>query len=244
MCLIAHHLTFKEWDTSDIFADDGVVEAQGIEVMLDGRELRIINVYIPPGTSCPPGYSVNFAGLGNTQGDCLLVGDFNAHHPSWYSHTEDDRAAARGNDLDAAVTTSDLCILNEDTPTRLPSSGPPTSPDLTIISGHLALSTIWSTQTTLGSDHLPIVIELPGNSPAPRKCRSYVNFRRADWEGFKTETESSFSDLALPSSCAVGEKVFRKVLLTAAKHHIPAGYRKDFVPGISPTSRVLMEGLP
>ena len=31
-----------------------------------------------------------------------------------------------------------------------------------------------------------------------------------------------------PLSCAKGEKEFRKVLATAAKHHIPAGYRKDF----------------
>ena len=127
------------------------------------------------------------------------------------------------------VSTTELCFLNEDTPTRLPSSGPPSSPDITLISGHLLLDSTWSTQTTLGSDHLPIMIKLPGLTAAPRRARSYVNFLRADWEGFERETESLFSSLVPPPlSCAKGEKEFRKVLATAAKHHIPAGYRKDF----------------
>ena len=78
----------------------------------------------------------------------------------------------------------------------------------------------------LGSDQLPIMIKLPGHIAAPRRARSYVNFLRADWEGFEKETETLFSSLAPPPlSCAKGEKEFRKVLATAAKHHIPAGHR-------------------
>ena len=103
-------------------------------------------------------------------------------------------------------------------------------PDVTLISGHLLLDSTWSTHTTLGSDHLPILTRLPGLSTAPRRARSYVNFLRADWEGFERETELLFSSLAPPPplSCAKGEKEFRKVLATAAKHNIPAGYRRDF----------------
>ena len=55
-----------------------------------------------------------------------------------------------------------------------------------------------------------------------------MNFLRADWEGFKRETELLLSSLVLPFSCAKGEKEFRKVSATATKHLIPAGYRKDF----------------
>ena len=80
--------------------------------------------YIPPISSCPQGYLPTFDDLRDARGDLLLVGDFNAHHPSWYSRTEDDRATARGESLDAAVSGSELCFLNKDTPTRLPSSGP------------------------------------------------------------------------------------------------------------------------
>ena len=169
---------------------------------MDGSLLRIVNTYIPPASSCPTGYSPTFDDLGNARGDYLLVGDVNAHHPSWYSRTEDDRAAERGESLDAAVSATELCFLNEDTPTRLPSSGPPSSPDITLISGHLLLDSTWSTQTTLGSDHLPIMIKLPGLTAAPRRARSYVNFLRADWEGFERETESLFSSLVPPPSRA------------------------------------------
>jgi hypothetical protein len=44
--------------------------------------------------------------------------------------------------------------------------------------------------------------------------------------------EKSFTGLLPPSSCSAGEKTFRKILNKASKHHIPAGFRKDFQPGI------------
>ena len=120
MCLVSHSCTFSEWDTSDILANDGTTEVLGVEVRLGGSLLRIVNTYIPPASSCPTGYSPKFDDLGNARGDYLLVGDVNAHHPSWYSRTEDDRAAERGESLDAAVSTTELCFLNEDTPTQTP----------------------------------------------------------------------------------------------------------------------------
>jgi hypothetical protein len=32
--------------------------------------------------------------------------------------------------------------------------------------------------------------------------------------------------------CSAGEKRFRELLLSASKHHIPAGFQKDFKPGL------------
>ena len=201
MCLVSHSCTFSEWDTTDIITHDGTTEVLGVEVRLGGSLLRIANIYIPPASSCPTGYSPSFDNLRNARGDYLIMGDFNAHHPSWYSRTEDDRAAERGESLDAAISMTELCFLNEDSPTRLP-SGPPSSPDVTLISGHLLLDSTWSTHTTLGSDHLPILTRLPGLSTAPRRARSYVNFLRADWEGFEREAELLFSSLGPPPSHA------------------------------------------
>ena len=163
--LVSHSCTFSEWDRdmSDILANDGTTEVLGVEVRLGGSLLRIANIYILPASSCPTGYSPTFY---------LLVGDFNAHYPSLYSRTEDDRAAERGEGLDAAVSTTKLCFLNKDTPNRLPTSGPSSSPDLTLISGHLLLDSTWSTHTTLGSDQLPIMTKLPGLTAAPRRACS------------------------------------------------------------------------
>ena len=219
MCLVCHSCTFSEWDTTDIITHDGTTEVLGVEVRLGGSLLRIANIYIPPTSSCPTGYSLSFDNLRNAKGDYLIMGDFNAHHPSLYSQTEDDQAAKRGESLDAAVSlTVSAAILRSSV-----------VPDVTLISGHLLLDSTWSTHTTLGSDHLPILTRLPGLSTAPRRARSYMNFLRRDWEGFERETEFLFSSLGPPPlSCAKGEKEFRKVLATAAIHNIPAGYQKDF----------------
>ena len=52
-------------------------------------------VYIPPASSWPKDYAPDFASLLMDRGDQMVLGDFKAHHPSWYSRTGDDRAAAR-----------------------------------------------------------------------------------------------------------------------------------------------------
>ena len=143
MCLVSHTCMFSEWNTSDIIIIHDN-RGSGVEVRLGGSLLRIPNVYIPPASSCPTGYSPSFDDLRNARGDYLIMGDFNAHHPSWYARTEDDRAAERRESLDAAVLLTELCFLNEDSPTLLPSSGPPSSPDVTMISGHLLLDSTWS----------------------------------------------------------------------------------------------------
>ena len=46
----------------------------------------------PPGFLLPP----HFDALLMDRKDQMVLGDFNSHHPSWFSRTGDDRAAARG----------------------------------------------------------------------------------------------------------------------------------------------------
>ena len=55
------------------------------------------------------------------QGENMAFGDFNAHHPSWFSSTGDDRTASRGEALDGAINSSQLAVANQDLPTHLPS---------------------------------------------------------------------------------------------------------------------------
>ena len=92
----------------------------------------------------------------------FILGDFNAHSPAWFSSTGDSRAAARGEAIFECLNDSSLALLNDDSPTRVPKSGPNSSPDLTIVSAHMATVSRWQTLTTLNSDHLPIFIELGG----------------------------------------------------------------------------------
>ena len=123
-------------------------------------------------------------------------------------YTSDTRAAARGYLIDDLVTDNGLIFLNSDSPTRLPSHGNPSSPDLTIATPHIGIDSEWSTLITLNSDHLPVFIRLGGafSTDFPEHPhRTFTNLRRADWTSFTRVTEEGFSGLAPPSSCSAGE---------------------------------------
>jgi hypothetical protein len=149
--------------------------------------------------------------------------DVTAHHGAWFATS----TCSRGGDLVLAIDSSDLCILNSNTPTRLPNSGNPNSPDLTLISAHLAAASTWCTHIQLNSDHLPITVDFGDDAPSPRCARTFTNFHLADWSEFLAETESRFIDLPDRVGCAKGERIFREVILSASGHCIPSGIRKE-----------------
>ena len=192
--LVHHSVSFIPFDTSQFFQQDNTTEHQGIIVTLPGgtSTLHIINIYIPPCTSCPPGHTVVLDPLfDNLQThDSLIMGDFNAHNPAWFSSTDDLRAESRGELLLDLINASNLSLLNKDTPTRLPRAGRPSSPDLTLISSHLVLDANWSTEVSLGSDHLPVLISLADMAYSYKgEKRCFINYRCADWTGFQHEIE-------------------------------------------------------
>ena len=117
----------------------------------------------------------------------------------------------------------------------------PSLPYITLLRGHLIPDVTWSTLNTLGSDHLPIAISLSSHAPpSPRKVRSYTNFRQADWEGFVAENERKFAGTPLPTSCSAGEKVFRRMLSNARRHHIPCGYLRYYCGPLPEIVRALI----
>ena len=128
-------------------------------------------------------------------------------------------------------------MLNEASPTRLPTNGQPTSPDISLASISLIpYIKKWETKTTLGSDHLPIIITLASTlQPAKSVKRTYINFKLADWSQFSSITEEKFASLPAPTNIFHAEKLFRKIVKKAANIAIPAGRIKDVIPEI-PTS--------
>lgn len=96
---------------------DKTIEQQCISIYSGKSELNLVNIYIPPASSCPSGYrpSINhILGLD----DCIIMGDFNGHHSLWYSLKDPDQ---RGEDFANVITSSSMGVLNEDTPTRVTS---------------------------------------------------------------------------------------------------------------------------
>ena len=228
--LVHHSISFSQIDVSFI-ANDQHLEVIAVNAKINNSDIAIFNVYCPPSSSCARGYIPNIASLlDNASGDSLVLGDWNAHDEAWFSSLSDDR----GEHLVAEIEQSNFSILNQDSYTRLPGSNQrSTSPDISLISAHLALAVSWNIDIRLTSDHLPISIDFVNDQPNPRITKSFTNFRLADWNGYRLELERLVSQLPPPSSCASGEKDLRKAIQTAAKHHIPAGFRSDHLPNKS-----------
>ncbi|KAH7696884.1 hypothetical protein AAVH_36035 [Aphelenchoides avenae] len=126
-------------------------------------------------------------------------------------------------------------VLNEDSPTRLPTAGVPTSPDVSLASSSLPTSAEWQTLVALGSNHLPVLITLEMSVEGLFTKRStYVNIGKSDWPAFRSRSEQLFEQLVAPSrrpTVAAAEKTIRKGIEAASKHTIPAGRR--IVPYLS-----------
>ena len=209
---------------------DPHLEYQGIKV----GNLNIHNIYIPPVSSCTSGYTPSLTPYFHPQ-DSLIVGDINAHDDLWFSPLTECR---RGPQFSEEIGDSNYATINEDTPTRLPTNGNPSSPDISLASMSLLPYTSWETETSLGSDHLPIIISLETDlKPTISENRTFINFKKANWTQFESETEAEFSKLPPPPDVYTGEKVFRKIINKKAKAAIPSGRIKNIFPEI-PTEAI------
>ena len=125
----------------------------------------------------------------------------------------------RGTNLENTINGTNFGILNWDTPTRLPSNATPSSPDVSLASASLTTSYNWQTKTTMGSDHLPILISLQmAPSSTPSLHRNYVIQL-----GYSKDIEKTMSTEPDRTDCQKREKILRVAILKAASQHIPFG---------------------
>ena len=174
MIFIHRSITFSKQPSSPESLSDPHLQELSIKVELGNTKLIIFNVCIPTASSCSNGYHSSIEHLLTTP-DTLILGNFNAHHPSWYFRSTD----TRGRKMEDSINGSDYGILNWDSPTRVPPNAEPSSPDVSLATASLITSCSWQTLSTLSSDHLPILIRLQMNTPSnPDLRRTYVNLKR------------------------------------------------------------------
>ena len=189
LVFIHESITFSIQPSSPETLSDPHLEELIIKADIGNTKLIISNIYIPPASSCSNGYQSSIEHLLTTP-DTLILGDFNAHHPSWYSRSTD----TRGKRMDDSINGSNYGILNWDSPTRVRPNAEPSSPDVSLASTSLITSCSWQTLSTLSSDHLPILIRLQMKttstqiSPLPRlnydiQNRIYAH-KRQQWRDF------------------------------------------------------------
>ena len=201
--------------------NDPHMEVQTVKIPGKENNLTIRNVYIPPVGSCQNAYNPNLGDLlGDMTETSIILGDFNAHHRSWYSNGNED---ARGSKIIEVIEGKNIGILNEDLPTRI-ANGSETAPDIGLATSDILSNIQWCTETKLSSDHLPITLTITAEFQRHKSAnRTYINFAKADWTGFKDYTENAFATAPAVTDVHKSEKLFRKIVQKAAKKFIPAG---------------------
>ena len=184
LVFIHESITFSKQPSSPETLSDPHLEELTIKADIGNTKLIISNIYIPPASSCSNGYQSSIEHLLTTP-DTLILGDFNAHHPSWYSRSTD----TRGKRMDDSISGSNYGILNWDSPTRVPPNAEPSSPDVSLASTSLITSCSWQTLSMLSSDHLPILIRLQMKTTSTRVYVEHIKLFADDsklWAPVKT----------------------------------------------------------
>ena len=161
----------------------GNIELQTIKIHLSqNKSLHICNIYIPPRDPNNPNHPTEDTDITNTityltsLPNSIIAGDINAHSDTWHSPISDHR----GSLIENILQNSDHIILNENTPTRVPThiNQQSTSPDITTATDTLHRHITWNTAKALPSDHLPIIIVLNTKTKfrlQQNRC-SYTNY--------------------------------------------------------------------
>ena len=221
-------LHFTVLTDSYLAATDDSTELCGVR-LLGLHPINIINIYRPPIRATGDDREDRFdPSLLPSDDETIIVGDINGHHPWWDdSCQEADSVGDRVVDwLEAAGWTP----LNNGSPTFASyRTGGQSAPDIAACSRSLAQRARWSLGQDLGSDHLPMVVEVRSASAQPRRIRkTRWSFRKADWAQFQADCEAALADtLEDPVSVQRMADRFEEALRSAAERHIPRGARAD-----------------
>ena len=196
MALLIHHSI--AYTPIPFSSSDPHLEVIAANILIDNSSFNVINVYCPPASACAANYTPDIdAVFALAQGDSIVIGDWNCHHEAWFSAPEDRRGEA----FAEAIESSDLCILNQDTPTRIPlginNNQRSSSPDISLISAHLALAVTWAAVVHLNSDHLPIVIAFNDDTPLPRLAKTFATSAKPTGRNSRKKQKSSSLDFRL-----------------------------------------------
>ena len=94
LVFIHESITFSKQPSSPEALSDPHLEELTINADIWNTKLIISNIYIPPASSCSNGYQSSIKHLLTTP-DTIILGDVNAHHPSWYSTPSSPHAPGR-----------------------------------------------------------------------------------------------------------------------------------------------------
>ncbi|GFV13222.1 hypothetical protein TNCV_3655421 [Trichonephila clavipes] len=200
---------------------DSDLEMQGISITWKRGVINIFNLYHHP----------NQGHLSAEIFDCsdkntIFLGDLNAKHQSWGCSTSNDR----DNDLLNADDDRALIFLNSGLPTHTSFSyGTSEALDITLVSPELHSHCDWDILSSIGSDHLPILINVQINRKTVTSHKKFWNIKKANWDCFQRITEGSFDKRTTMDNLEQEWHSFKQVIIHASKQSIPRGNFKHLV---------------
>ena len=194
---IANHLRFKIRQPNTPVPEN--CEMLAITVFLKGqRSIHLVSTYIPPHESMPKRHTkfepATFARCFALP-RCIFLGDFNAFHKDWSLIDVDksNYATKRGTAIRKFARQKGMSIFGfPQEPTHINTKGGMSSPDLFLVGGEVAPAVLyWKTLTDVGSDHLPIMMELRLDAHRGRGGK-----RKKRWEGKTLNVEEYQKEIA------------------------------------------------
>ena len=205
--------------------DDNDSLSVAIELTINDKPFTVINCYYPEGVGNKT-TTEWISKLDNHNEQILIVGDFNAHHNLWSNRSVEPRRG--GQHLSTHIIESSLVLLNDGSFTRLPerATDSSTAIDLSLVSSCLAPVCQWLLQDdTLGSDHLPIIIQIQSNDIKELEHDLEVGFdtNKADWSLFQSILIEKMSNITISENDSIQFQYdqFRQIILQAAEISIP-----------------------
>ena len=201
------------------------------------KTYTICNLYIPPS------HNISIADfdtlLSQLHSPFVILGDLNAHNILWGS----DHTDTRGRLIERVLSTYNLCLLNDNSPTYLhPATGSFTNIDLSICDPSIFLDfTGWGVHSELcGSDHFPILIStnMISNDQFPPNWR----FNHADWPTFTNLCSSIINDNILNEDDPLTS--LTNMIINIAHTTVPFNYfsnKKNQNIGLIRTVRMLLK---
>ncbi len=151
----------------------------------------------------------------------FLGGDLNAHSPLWDTNQPSD---ASGEQLEDWVIAHSASVLNDGIATLLNrAAGGLSSPGVSLAHQSLADKAESTVGEDLGSDHLPITIELRYQPPVasdPQK-RARWNNRNVNWRAFLEAVEESVRSFqAQDMNLRLRIRRLNRAMISAAEKHV------------------------
>ena len=202
------------------------LQVAAAKVYLLDMEWTICSIYVP-------GESLNAAQLNNLfaqlQRPYLVLGDFNARHPSWGDRTRN----RNGNVVAGYLEAGEPVLLNGDSPTfHSAAHNEETNIDLSLCSPQEAARVDWIVRPDLNPvDHYPMFTRFLNLDPPPALPRKFL-INKARWQEFE-ESAAINSPIEVFANATEMAEYLTSTILAAAERSIPRSSgkpRKRVVP--------------